>query len=732
MEFECVGVVNNIIFQTDSLQIFNLVTETDNVKVSVDKKSKHALEGEHLSISGEVIHCERYGAQLHVDKVERVAVKGSLIKEFICQGIGIGEATARRLMKVYPDNLIELLENRDIRALCSIERVSQAMAIVIVNNWHKQSGKASLISFVDNVLEGSSPQIRQSVRASALNAFSIYESDTVEKLKDNPYRIWLFSSFKYADVFARALGVTTNDERRLLCAAEEALHVKFREGSTLVKDEDFLSELEKIIGKTLAPIARQKTIEHAEETGRDIDSRRILISPSRANSFALKGVVKMEVYVQNQLQTRLENAIIPINISNQEIAIYKLPNGHGLSKEQCLAVRSVLDNPVCAISGGAGTGKTSVLYAVNEMIKNAGMDVIQVALSGKATQRLIQQTDDNAYTITSLLAKIKEEPKFLDSLVSPVFHIDEASMVDIHTMYKVLKVFEGMPIRLNFIGDWAQLSPIGPGIVFHELIQSDRIATVELTTNFRSTKGIINVANNIKEGITFEGNKEVEIIEYNEDSDLLDVIKSVYLANQTSDIHVVAARKKTVAETNIMLHKSLRKHDNKISAIPEFRHNDLVIYKRNNRQLKLVNGSTGTVVGGQTILKYGKIYEPVDIVIDFKLEGVVGLTLNDIKDTFKGEYHLQHAYAVTCHSAQGSEFDVAIVIVENSKLVDRSWLYTALTRAKKRVILIVKPDAISNALARGFLYKERQHGLTFNHQANQRTPVIGIIKGRAP
>lgn len=134
----------------------------------------------------------------------------------------------------------------------------------------------------------------------------------------------------------------------------------------------------------------------------------------------------------------------------------------------------------------------------------------------------------------------------------------------------------------------------------------------------------------------------------------------------------------------MVLHKSLMKNSRVISCAPQFREGDLVIYKKNNEDLSIVNGSNGKVI------------------VDFNSEGIVKIPADLTLLTYSGDYLLLHAYAVTCHSAQGSEFDIVVVIVEDIQLVERSWLYTAITRAKKKVIVIAFSDAIRNNLNRGF------------------------------
>ncbi|SFC36954.1 ATP-dependent DNA helicase [Pseudoalteromonas denitrificans] len=727
---QATGTVTKLVFNSEKRQIFRLKTVGTSFRVLLDDADQRVEIGEHVTIDGALVVHHEFGEQFHAEQITHTHVTYDLIADFLMQGSGIGKSIADRVLRAFPNDLVEKLEHRDIDALCAIDRISRASATVIVNQWHQQSGKAELISFIEGVLSNAKVIDRKHIKQAALKAYGFYKDETVAKLNDDPFRLWAFSTFKHAETFASAMNIPDDDERRLICAVEESIYRKLKDGSTQVYPLEFQEELKKLVGSKLSI----KGIIAANNAA-SISPPRIIIKHSELNpvgswaremqeesphkhlynqTYALAGVAIMEQYVQEQLRLRIEQHIENINVSDDEISAYQLPSGHHLNKDQQLALRTVLTSTVSVISGGAGTGKTSVLYAVNHIIKAAGQHVLQVALAGKAAQRLIQQTDDDAFTIATLLNKMARDKAFLDDYDIPVFHIDEASMVDLQTMYRVLKAFERKPIRLVFIGDWAQLAPIGIGLVFHTLRNSNKISLVELKHNYRSKGGIVDVSEKIKKGELFTCNHEVEIIEYHDNQNVLDIVRDTYINNMTKNgnVYVIAARKKTVAESNIMLHKLLRKRDTVIKAAPEFRVNDEVIYKRNDEQLGLVNGSTGRIVSGETILQQSYTPEFADLVIDFELEGLKALETVDIKDVNKGEYYLQHAYAITCHSAQGSEFETAIIVVENSKLVERSWLYTAITRAKTKAILIVKAGQTQEILDRGFAFEKINSGLS--------------------
>jgi exodeoxyribonuclease V alpha subunit len=448
------------------------------------------------------------------------------------------------------------------------------------------------------------------------------------------------------------MNIALSDPRRLICAVEEILFRHLSTGSTRVTPTVFATDLSSLLGsEELMLKALYEAIKAAEE-----GKERIVISehddPSLSElerlytrQFALPGATIMENYVSVQLKKRLANNIIPIQVAESELCSYTLPNGHGLTNEQTSAVQLVLNNAVSVISGGGGVGKTSVLYCANDMIKKSGNDVLQVALSGKASQRLIQQTEDDAFTIAALLQRIEIEPNFLDRYRTPVVHIDEASMVDLQSMYRILTVFEGRPLRLVFIGDWAQLAPVGIGLIFHKLMTSDIVPKIELTKNFRSNKGIKQVSDDIKAGRVFEPNSEVQIISYFSQDELMSLIERQYYLStyNEAEAHIIAPRKTTVSAANVRIHNALSKGRKPIIIAPQFREQEQVIYKKNDADLGLVNGSTG-VITGQT---------ETSMIVKFIQEGVKSLGLEHIQKDYSGEYILQHAYALTCHSSQG-------------------------------------------------------------------------------
>jgi exodeoxyribonuclease V alpha subunit len=724
MRMQIVGTVSKTLLDVKDKQVFVLSGDKCRWRV-VSYLDLKVTKNDPIIIEGDMIEDLIYGKQFRAEEITFVPVSTPLLKSFLKTGTGIGNAIVDRLIKAYGYELIDILENNNITALSKVQRISEAIAIQLCRTWHTVNGKVSLIQMVEEKLNGYSKKIKNSVINSVTNAYSIYGEQTALKLIEDPFRIWSFASWRNTEIFAQVMGIKPDDERRLVCAVEEALHRKLAEGHTVARPLDFSYKLRELVGDELLLTAIIAANHVAKQKPPRIIVRELEIKPRAESSwaeamqncsvhsdiyhrvFSLSGVTLMEKYVENQLKERLTHNILALNVSDEELDNYLMPGNktQHLSKEQKKAVQMVLKNSISVVCGPAGTGKTSVLYCVNEIIKSAGNSVLQVALAGKAAQRLIQQTDDNAYTIKSLLNKIKYQKQqtgtnFLDHYPTPVVHIDEASMVDLQIMYEVLKAFEGRTARFVFIGDPGQLPPIGIGLVFHCLIKSNNVPKIELTTNFRSVKDIIIAANKIRKGASPQSSENVIIESYLDQSSLVDLASKHYLNyKDENEVHIIAARKSTVSAINSHLHCQLTRERDAICIAPQFSIGDSVIYKKNDADLGLVNGSTGVVVGETTITSEDGDFRVMISLFNGK---EVMLRRHEIQDDYGGAYHLHHAYGITCHAAQGSEFDTAIIVVEKSRMVERSWLYTAITRAKYKVVLLVEDDALNVAVNAGF------------------------------
>jgi exodeoxyribonuclease V alpha subunit len=694
--------------------VINACTENGKrIRIVGDKILSFSV-GEYRSFEGEWQDYKNFGKQFRVANSSLSDISNSMLKSFLMNQTGIGQATANTLIDCFGSDLPELLEQSKIGVLIKAPSIGKAVAFLAVKAWHDQGAKKELLDYLIEPLSNN-PKAINTITGMVLRAHHFYKETTLEKLKDDPYRLWAFGSWKDTDLLAQALGVGMEDRRRLLCAMEEALYLLYCDGHTAPTPDLVDVELDKLLDGTNPCLS---IYEACRSDG--LNTSRIRVRDNGA--WSLPSAYIMEEFVSQWFSSSIKKnhrTQLPL-FKDTSLHHYLLPGGFLMDADQKLAVQSILDCDVTAIIGSAGTGKTSVLFAANDLLNRSGKEVLQIALTGKAAQRLAKQTQHDAYTIASLLGMIKVQPKFLDKYDMPVLFIDEASMVDLPMMYHVLKAFEGKHFKVVFIGDRGQLPPIGTGLIFHKMIESKHLPIIELKTNYRAISGssIPETSDLIRNGSKFVESKDVSFLE-TESSDIMSVAIDSYMNNiSNGSVQIISATKRTMASANRKLQAILLANAPEVEATPEFKVGDKVIYKKNDRHLGLVNGSMGVIVQieGDTVTideEKGEII-PADIVVAFEDEGRIPLLVSQVKNFGTGEWYLQQAYAVTGHQAQGSEFDVVIVTIEDTRILDRSWLYTAVTRAKDKVILVGSKALAQQAIDDGNIADNRMVGINFN------------------
>ena len=404
-----------------------------------------------------------------------------------------------------------------------------------------------------------------------------------------------------------------------------------------------------------------------------------------------------------------------------------------LSEKQFEAIKQINENNVCIITGGPGTGKTTIIKCAIEIYKTHKKKVVLCAPTGRAAKRMSETTGEEAKTIHRLLEIGKfEEDKLgsIDTDVTPVdadvLVVDEMSMVDVFLMnYLVKAIYLGT--KVIFVGDPNQLPSVGPGSILKDLIDSNQFATVHLDKIFRQaakSKIIVN-AHTVNSGISFIGNKEYEedsendffyINESNQDKMLYQVLSlsKERLKNYGDyeffkNIQVLTPTKKGKMGTK-ELNQSLQQTLNpKVDEIEEkiygqvtFREGDRVMQIKNNYDIYWEKGSRNDL----------RTYESNTGVFNGEIGRIAKIDSNERQmevefDDGKFAWYafseldqLEHAYAITIHKAQGSEFDVVILVVPPSSnmLLTRNLLYTGLTRAKKLLIVIGNKNLIESMI----------------------------------
>lgn len=544
-----------------------------------------------------------------------------------------------------------------------------------------------------------------------------WKEQTRERIEANPYSLVSFeASWKRIDAFARArFGVAENDPRRLCGAAEEVLYGAMKQGHTCLPLDKVLTRLSRLLGrKDLAELALSGgagSIEWAV-------GFRLIDGYCQPNGTAL-----IESYLARRLHEMVagENeggqACLFAQIAknprdvNRVIADFEEVNRIALSAEQNTAVRTSAATRLSLILGGAGTGKTTVLKALYEVLdeQRPGAPIYQLALAGRAAQRMADATGRTAMTIAAFLAKI--EPAQIE--VGSVIVVDEVSMVDAILMYRLLRHIPS-GVRLILVGDPSQLPPIGPGLVLHALEGLSSIPQTELKVVKRQTasSGIPQVAaaircHRVPRWTDYSGKGTGVYFMRCGSLELEQRVQSIYedLGGTGRDyavqiLSITKAGLGGVRNINVATHNRFQADAEPVLCLdPEFgtvvastldrvtlHVGDLVIHTENDYSLGLRNGSLGRIV------RAIPVSEPDAPCCLCEFDGEEYL-LNSSQILA-----LNHAYAITVHKSQGSQFQRVVVPVRTSRLLDQTLIYTAVTRGVEQVVLVGDLDAADEAI----------------------------------
>ncbi len=576
----------------------------------------------------------------------------------------------------------------------------------------------------------------------------LFGVNAVEKIEENPYvlvDIVYGISFNNIDKIAMQIGIPMDSDYRIKSGIKYALLASSYNGNTCVRKENLINYVssilevsEDLIENSLINLNVTSEIHIVEET---LDGNGDVVE-----WVFLEPFYKAEKNIAERLIALRDSSNIKhIKGFEKEIRKNEEKLGIELSEKQFEAIKQINDNNVCIITGGPGTGKTTIIKCVIDLYKEHKKKVVLCAPTGRAAKRITETTGEEAKTIHRLLEIGKFEEDKLGSVdidVAPVdgdvLVIDEMSMVDVFLMnYLVKAIYLGT--KVIFVGDPNQLPSVGPGSILKDLIDSKQFATVHLDKIFRQaakSKIIVN-AHNVNQGISFVGKKDYAedanddffyLNELNQDKILYHVLslckdrlKNYGDYEFFKNIQVLTPTKKGKLGTK-ELNKSLQQELNPKTDEAEeksygdivFREGDRVMQIKNNYDIFWEKGSkdnlrtyeAGTGVFNGEIGRVIKIdNKERQLEIEFDDGKIVWYAFSELDE-------LEHAYAITIHKAQGSEFDVVVLVIPQASnmLLTRNLLYTALTRAKKLLIVIGNRNLI-DFMVKNSEIKKRNTGL---------------------
>lgn len=613
---------------------------------------------------------------------------------------GIGQVKARKLWETFGERLYEHLDCGNVAELSKV--LTPASATQVVGAW-AEHGDSRTLQWLQ--AQGFDLQIGRKV-------MQFFGPETAEKLEEDPYRLLSFcANWRKTDSLARShFGVAEDDPRRLQAAVEEACYRTFSAGHTSVLSAKLMVTLEGILGAQTKTFKWRSLVPTALSQG--LSNGSFVIGHHGVQPL---GAMVMERVVAQAVAARLASqvpALLPKDDIDELLLSYEKAEGIELNEAQWEAVHLAAARPFALITGGAGVGKTTVLKGLYEIYDRAGMAVTQLALAGRAAKRMQEATGRPASTIANFLRNRKDED--LDDRCVVV--VDEASMVDIITMSRLCELIGPAP-RLVLVGDPAQLMPVGPGLVLHALAKVPEVPVAQLTVVKRYSGAIALAAAAIREGIWPELSSDPDAA-----IALLPCARRTSLPNEaTIPETVLRLYRQDPANTQILcarrsgpdgakglnaLCQSALTADAKPVQVWDERHDayarvgfhlgDPVLCTRNLWDRGLQNGSLGVVVQVDD--------EPQMLTDDDGEESGLALAWVEWDDGVRRPIveemldDLELGYAITVHKAQGSQWPRVIVPLTGHRLLDRTLVYTAVTRAQRQVLLVGDAAAAKKAV----------------------------------
>ncbi len=702
------GSVEGIIYSNEEngYTILELVTDKNELVTAVGIMP-YVGEGESLKIYGKWVHNPKYGRQFSVSSYEKVMPADEVsILRYLASGAikGIGPKTAQRIVDVYGKDTFDVIENHP-EWLAEISGITPKKARQIGEEFQKSAGMRSTMMFFREFFGA----------ALTMKIYKRFGAKSVELAKENPYILCEEIDgigFEKADGMARSLGFSAEGLERISSGIIYMMRYRITQNGHVCLPEDLLiSSAAKLL-----------------EVGEDaiIASLALLTSQNKIRNVKREGVKYIyekesydsEKYIARKLDL-IDKVCASVGVQDMQAFISREERKSGIEYAplQKKAIAASLEDGVMILTGGPGTGKTTVVRALIEIFDSMGLDVALAAPTGRAANRMSEATSREAKTIHRLLEMDfseniygkfnRDENNLLDE---DVIIVDEASMIDQNLMCALLKAIKP-GARLIIIGDSDQLPSVGAGNVLRDLIDSGRFSTIRLNEIFRqaSESLIVTNAHAINAGQMPDlsaKNKDFFFLARQSDADIAftvgDLCKNrlpkAYGTRLTANMQVISPSRKGEAGTenlNVLLQNTLNpeqfgKKEYKYRQTV-FRQGDRVMQTKNNYDLEWKR-EDGTVGNGVFNGDIGFIYD-----IDFK-EQFMEIVFEDrcVKYDFSYLEELEHAYAITVHKSQGSEYPIVIIPAYSAPhmLLTRNMLYTAVTRAQNMVIIVGREDIV--------------------------------------
>jgi len=707
------GIVDSIVFKSDDTGYVVSKIRTEKDSINAVGIAPFLKEGQNVKLQGEWVIHKQFGKQFNIMEYEEIlptSIEG--IERYLSTGIikGIGPITAKRIVKKFKEKTLDILDN-NIERLLEVEGIGEKKFKIIYDSYLENRDLKDIIIF----FQGHGMSTNQCIKV--YKKFGAHAKDIVQ---ENPYILSDEISgigFITADRIARSLGIENNSPFRIQSGIKYILNQFSASGNTFMPKEMLVKEVSKILGVK------------AEEVEENLLNLALDTKVKVENINGVEAVFALPYYY---CELGVTNKIITLSIENfrtintdveDEIRTFERKNNIEFAPSQKEAIIGAFENGIEIITGGPGTGKTTIIKAIIEIYENNGMKVLLGAPTGRAAKRMTESTGREAKTIHRLLemgvSDDEEDSYFIkgesEPLEADVVIIDEASMIDIMLMHNLLKAIK-LGTRIIIVGDVDQLPSVGAGNVLKDLIESNFIKVVRLKDIFRQGKESLIVVNahkinkgempylNRRDGDFFfekkEDSKEILLTIIDLINRRLPNFKKSW--DKFRDIQILTPTRKGelgVINLNnklqeILNPKSKNKKEKELKDVV-FREGDKVMQTKNNYSLKWerVNGfgekeGVGVFNGDMGFIEsINEEEKNLTVIFDDERRVVYDFIYLD---------ELELAYAITIHKSQGSEFKVIIspIFMGSPLLMNKNLLYTAITRAKELVVTVGMQKAL--------------------------------------
>ena len=732
------GILEEIIFQNEVNGYTVGIFETEEEQFTIVGYLPFISKGDSLKIYGKFVEHKDYGEQFKIETFEKLMPKtlGALEKYLASGNIkGVGPATAKKIINLFGDDTIHVLKFEPEK-LAQIKGISKEKAKEISESFVENWEVWQIVGFLERFGIGAE---------SAKKVYNLLGINAIQEIEADPYILIDISrgvDFNQIDQMAIKLGIDRESQKRITSGIKYALIKITYNGHCCTLKENLIEYVKQLLGVSTEVIEEGlltlKVNDDIVVENRDGEQWVYLYSFYRTEKNIAERIIKLEQAKNTKKFNNIE----------KELKLVEEKTGMLLSEKQKEAIKMINENNVTIITGGPGTGKTTIIKSIIEIYKPKKYKIVLSAPTGRAAKRITETTGEEASTLHRLLeiGKLDEETFYKKDkeyegspIDADIIIVDEVSMVDMFIMSSLLSCIY-LGTKLILVGDTDQLPSVGPGSVLKDIISSEKIPTVHLNQIFRQaakSKIIVN-AHRVNDGEKFiqkddpnlEENPKEDffLIKENNPEKILEQVLSLCNGRLKKygdydffeNIQVLTPTKKGMLgtkELNKALQQELNPHRDgepeKLSMGATFRIGDRVMQTKNNYDMYwekkdgeslevgngVFNGETGTITNINEKEK--------NIRIKFDDEKVCWYEFNDLEQ-------IEHSYCVTIHKAQGSEFDVVIMVIPQAApmLLTRNLLYTGITRAKK-LLIVIGNDKVVDYMINNVDSKKRNTGLEF-------------------